>query len=633
MDATGQATTMHVVGANQDPAMHWPDTGDIPDQAGCYTFWDANKRALYVGKARKLRRRLNDYRTGKLHGNMRDVLTHATSVTWICLPDETDALWAEANLIATLNPKYNLKLRSNPTPYPHITIGGGDWPRLTLQRNPRRGAGNRRWGPFPGHARELADALTATFGMRPCNDAKLHQHQRWQRPCLLGETGRCSAPCIDTTGYQDRVDATIAFLDGNTAHASDLLRRRMQDAADERNFEHAAQLRDRIITLENYQQQRNLSDIPGRVDVTAATGDDLGWLVLTYHLRDGILLGTTSFTLDNHPNVDTDPGGGPRDGQTADEQAIVTACAHQWQHPDHGLPDTLITGHATGELTALLNHAAAGRRRRARRPRTASEQQLYQAVVDSSASELTANRRRRLHDTPQRTSELQHTADLLGVPHLWRVECLDISHYNGTDTVAGLSVLIDGIPQRDWHSTVTLNDSNDDYASMHAAVTWRISWLTTDAPANGKHAHLCETPDLLLIDGGPGQVAAAQQALDDAGVHIPIAGLAKRLEELWLPGQNEPLIIPRDHAGLYLLQRARDSAHHVAITRQRRQRRRTLLKEGLDGIPGLGTARKARLERETGGLDALIGVDAATLKARHPWLPHTVCEAIAATLT
>lgn len=605
-----------------DGGMDWPETLDIPDTPGVYTFWDSAGNSLYVGKSSRLRRRLAGYRQGRLHGNMGLVLAHASHVTWVPLDSEAESLWVEANLIATTAPRYNIRARTNPAPYPYVLVTGGDIPRISTWRSgqPWR-RGWRRFGPFPGQARNLVNTLSGTFGVRPCSDAKLRQHQRMHRPCLLGETGKCAAPCLSTEGYSQRVGQVLSFLDGDTRSALDTLEREMMQAAQNRNFEHATLLRDRIALLSSYQNTRTLAESRGRIDALGVSGDDLGWACVALHARDGILLGTST--------VEVESVGDRADTTTA----LLTGAARIWADSGHGLPEKAVSLTSSEDLNSLLGLIQSKPSGSPQRVLLKKQDiRIATAAQEAAAQALTQARRARLADTSTRTGEMSELGSALGVDALFHIECLDISHWAGTATVAGLSVLIDALPDSGRERTWDLPDSADDYASIKLAVKLR---LTADADTAHEGTQKVrrwaagELPDLLLIDGGPLQVAAAVEVTQELGVEVAIAGLAKRLEELWLPGQTEPVILPRDSAGLYLLQRARDRAHRIAITRQRTLRRRALLKADLGEIAGLGGKRRARLLREAGGLENLLGVSANELKSKFPWLPEDVCGRLA----
>jgi excinuclease ABC subunit C len=606
-----------------------PDLTRIPAEPGVYRFSAADGRVLYIGKAARLRQRVTSYFGPLPHPRTRAMMDEAEQLDWLVCASEAEALLVEASLIRELQPPYNIRLRDGDG-YPYLALTEHPLPRVMVWHGPARGV--RRFGPYPSpsHARALRDVVEQVWGVRPCTDAKLGAHQRLGRPCLLADLGRCAAPCVDPQGYDRAVAAAAELLDGKVASTVSALEDEMAAAAADRAFEAAASVRDRLEAVRALTEHVVPTAVAGVVDALGVALDDTGGAAQLLRLRDGSLRGCPTVVLDPalharglRDSLDAhglDAPAGRPDTALVDTALVDTALVALYGGGDPA-PLVLVPANASPETIAALS---AGTTVRVRAPRTSSERALLTVAADNAAAALERARLRRATDPTTRRAELAALAEALGLaePPL-RIECLDISHFAGTGTVAALSVLEEGHPRPALYRRFRLKERNDDPAAMAEVVARRVTHLRPGA--KGDDPSLASRPGLLLIDGGPTQLAAAAQACADAGVEVPLAALAKRLEELWCPGASEPVRLPADSPALYVVQRARDEAHRSALAYQRRRRRIDV--SALDGIPGLGPRRRERLLQAAGSLEALRGWPRTRLAALS-WLPAPVADAV-----
>jgi excinuclease ABC subunit C len=626
--------------------MQRPDMHHIPTDPGVYRFVASDARVLYVGKARRLRNRLGSYFSGVTHPRTTAMLAEAADVDWLVCASESEALLVEAALIRELQPPYNVRLRDERDAYPYVALSQHPISRLTIWHGPARRV--RRFGPYPSpsHARGLIEAVEQVWQLRTCNDRKLEVHQRLGRGCLLADLGRCCAPCVDPDGYPERVAAAAALLDGEVGATLDVLGAEMQAAVAERAFESAAVVRDRIGAVRALTDRAVPTEVAGVVDALGLAGDDVGGAAQLLRVRDGALRGCPTVILDpalhaqgvadsldgfdgpvTGPNPASPPLGAPGGAAAigADPQLVAMALLDLYGDAVPA-PLVLVPGDADPDVVTALSRATPGVR--IRRPRTPGERALVVTATENAIAALARARLRRQADPATRRLELAALAEGLGLgePPL-RLECLDISHFAGSGTVAALSVLEEGVPRPSLYRRFRLMDRNDDPASIAEAVTRRVTHLAPDAA--GSDTSLAARPGLLLIDGGPTQLSAAAQACAAAGIEVTLAALSKRLEEVWLPGCAAPVHFALDSTVLYLLQRARDEAHRSALAYQRRLR--GVDTDPLGGIEGLGPRRRARLLDEAGSLGALREWPRARY-ALCSWLPSPVADAVYARL-
>ncbi|MEE1617522.1 excinuclease ABC subunit UvrC [Brachybacterium sp. J153] len=587
-----------------DPSTYRPKTGDIPTRPGVYRFRDEHGRVIYVGKAKNLRQRLVNYfqDLAVLHERTRRMVTTAASVEWTVVGTEVEALTLEYTWIKEFDPRFNVKFRDDKS-YPYLVLTMGEQvPRVHITRRPRP-KGDRVFGPYPqvGAIRETLDLMLRVFPVRSCTAGVYRRAERSGRPCLLGFIGKCSAPCtgeISEEEHRRLAEQFADFMAGNTATYTRRLERQMRDAAAAMDYERAAALRDDLAALDAVMSKNSvvLSDATD-ADLLGLVQDELEASVQVFHVRGGRIRGQRGWTaeiLDESEVPDLV------------ERALTTLYA-EGSAPREVLVPVLPTN--LEQVRELIGHQVD-----LRVPRRGEKKDLLATVTENAAEALRLHRLKRTGDLTARTKALEDLGEALGLADApLRIECFDISHSQGTNVVGSQVVFEDGLPKKSEYRrySVTGTAARDDTASMYDVITRRLKHhLDPPDPAEddatpGRHRRFAYPPSLILVDGGPPQVAAAQRAMDDLGItDIALAGIAKRLEEIWLPGEEYPVILPRTSEALFLVQRLRDEAHRFAITFHRSKRGRAMQASALDGIPGLGPARRRAL------LDRFVTVSA-----------------------
>jgi excinuclease ABC subunit C len=607
-----------------------PPAGTIPDAPGSYQFKDADGRVIYVGKARSLRQRLSNYfqSPAGLPPRTAQMVGAAASVEWIQVRNDVEALMLEYNLIKAHRPRFNVRLRDDKS-YPFLSITLDDeWPRATVMRGQKR-KGVRYFGPY-GHAyaiRETLDLLLRSFPIRTCSDNKLARHQRSGRPCLLYHIERCSGPCVGNVSREDYdrlVGELIDFLDGNTEPVVRRLEAAMAEAADTLEFERAARIRDRLTSVRKaIERQQMVTERPEDIDVIGVAEDDLEAAVQVFFVRRGRVVGRKGFVLDKVEDL-TRP------------QLVANILEQLYGEPTLDVPKEVLVPELPDdpdlymEFLTHLRGSAVG----VRVPRRGDKRSLQETVTRNAAEEFTRHRLKRSADHNSRARALTSLQDALGLPEApLRIECFDMSHLQGSDYVGSMVVMEDGLPKKaDYRRfRVRTVDGNDDYAAMREVLTRRLSALLAerDRPMSERPRKFAYPPQLLLVDGGRGQLGVAVEVLEELGLEeeIPVAALAKQFEEVYVPGGAGPVRIPRQAEALYLLQRLRDEAHRFAISYHRQLRDKRMTKSVLDEVPGLGPGRRARLIKELGGIKAVRTAAREDLEAL-AWLPDKVAGAL-----
>ncbi len=581
--------------------MQRPPTSSIPDGPGVYLFKGPDGRVLYIGKAKSLRKRLANYFGTDLLARTERMVASAHSVDWIVTDTEVDALMLEYTLVQKHQPRFNIKLRDDKSfPYLALTLYQ-DWPRVMVMRGKRR-KGVQYFGPY-AHAyaiRQTRDLLLRTFPIRSCTDTKFKSHQSLGRPCLLYHIERCSGPCVGevTAGqYQEYLDGMAAFLDGDRKDLISQLRGEMHDAASRLEYEHAARLRDQIGSVEKaLQRQELVSTRLETFDLIAVEEDELEAVVVVFNVTRGRLTGRRTSVIDKVEDV-----------TTAGLVEIVLRHTYGGEIPPNliavpELPDD--AGLWQDWLSRLR-----GSNVELRIPQRGSKRRLLETAHANAREEYARHRLRRASDHNARAKalrSLQEHLDMEDAP--LRIECYDISTIQGTSTVASMVVFEDGLPKKTEYRKFKIKtlSGQDDFAAMEEVLRRRFGAYLADrdrpVEERGKFAY---PPSLVIIDGGAGQLGRAVKVLDEFGLDIPVAGLAKRLEEVYLPGAESPLLIPRGEEALYLLQSVRDEAHRFAITYHRKLRSRRMVDSVLDSVPGIGPKRKKDLLRHFGSLKRL----------------------------
>jgi excinuclease ABC subunit C len=611
-----------------------PPTGTIPDAPGSYQFKDAQGRVIYVGKASSLRQRLSNYFQDprNMHPRTAQMVTTAESVEWTTVRNEVEALMLEYSLIKQHRPRFNVRLRDDKS-YPFLAITVDEqWPRAMVMRGRKR-KGTRYFGPY-AHAyaiRDTLDLLLRSFPIRTCSPAKFNQHQRLGRPCLLFHIEKCSGPCvgeIDEMPYRQLVTELSEFLEGDTDEIVRRLEGDMRAAAGGLEFERAARLRDRLTAVRKaIEKQQMVADRNDELDVIGIAEDELEAAVQIFYVRKGRVVGRKGFVLDKVEELT--PGG-------LIDRILENLYGDE---PPLGVPRHVLVPVEPDDLATYeewLCHVR-GSKVQVRVPQRGDRKALLDTVTRNATEEFNRHRLRRASDHNSRSRALVELQDLLGLPEApLRIECYDMAHLQGTDYVGSMVVLEDGLPNKREYRRFKVRDvpGNDDYAAMEEVLTRRLTAyvderdkpITERGDRPGKFAY---PPQLLVVDGGKGQLGVAKRVVDSLGLtdEIPVAGLAKRFEEVYVPGRPDPVEVPRGSEALFMLQRIRDEAHRFANTFHSERRSKRMTASSLDGIPGLGETRKLKLVKALGGVNAVKRADLDTLKA-FSFLPDPVAEAV-----
>lgn len=611
-----------------------PAVGSIPTKPGSYQFKDEHGRVIYVGKAANLRSRLTSYFVDplQLHPRTASMVTAAHTVEWIEVRNEVEALMLEFSLIKQHRPRFNVRLRDDKS-YPFLAVTvDEEWPRAVVMRGTKR-KGTRYFGPYP-HAwaiRETLDLLLRTFPVRTCSQGKFNQHQRLGRPCLLFHIEKCSGPCVrevDQQTYESHVKNLLSFLDGDTDEVVGLLEEEMKTAAKDLEFEKAARLRDRLGgVLRAIEKQQMVGEKDEDLDIIGIADDDLEAAVQVFFVRKGRVVGRKGFILDK---VEELSSGGLVDRVLEEMYG---------DHPPLGIPSHVLVPvmpDHSDTYAEWLKHMK-GSQVAFRVPLRGDKRELHEMVTTNAKEEFVRHRLKRASDHNSRSRALSELQDLLQLPEApLRIECYDMAHLQGTDYVGSMVVLEDGLPNKREYRRFKVKDvpGNDDYAAMREVLTRRLSAYIEErdqpiAERGERPGKFAYPPQLLLVDGGKGQLGVAVEVVAELGLtdEIPVASLAKRFEEVYVPGQQEPIRIPRGSEGLFMLQRIRDEAHRFANTFHRELRGKRMVSSSLDGIPGLGEARAKRLVKEMGGVNAVKAASLDDLKLLS-WLPESVAIAV-----
>ncbi len=639
-----------------DPATYRPATGTIPVEPGVYKFRDPHGRVIYVGKAKSLRSRLNSYFAdiAGLHPRTRQMVTTAASVEWTVVTTEVEALQLEYNWIKEFDPRFNVRYRDDKS-YPMLAVTmNEEYPRLFVYRGPRR-KGVRYFGPY-AHAwaiRETLDLLLRVFPARTCSAGVFKRHGQIGRPCLLGYIDKCSAPCIDRVSAAEHRRTVVDFCDflsGKTDKLVRELENRMQAASEDLDFEAAARLRDDIGALKRALEKQAVVLGDGTdADLVAFAGDDLEAAVQVFHVRGGRVRGQRGWVVEKAGEVvesglgsdsdsasATDPGGDAAIDPRGDA-ALVSQFLTQFYGEQAALSATTDEGAATAvprevlvpvlppdaeEITAWLSELR-GSSVKLRVPQRGDKKALAETVARNAKEALQQHKMKRAGDFTSRSAALQGIQEALDLDSApLRIECIDISHVQGTDVVASLVVFEDGLPRKSDYRHYAIKEAagdgrSDDVASIAEVTRRRFLRHGKDSggdlapeaaldPQTGRPRRFAYPPNLFVVDGGAPQVAAAAAVLDDLGVtDVAVVGLAKRLEEVWVPGEADPVILPRTSESLFLLQRVRDEAHRFAITFHRSKRSKRMTASALDSVRGLGEARRNALVSHFGSVAKL----------------------------
>ncbi|MFD3607337.1 excinuclease ABC subunit UvrC [Streptomyces atroolivaceus] len=650
-----------------DPSSYRPRPGQIPDSPGVYKFRDEHRRVIYVGKAKNLRQRLANYfqDLAGLHPRTRTMVTTAASVEWTVVSTEVEALQLEYSWIKEFDPRFNVKYRDDKS-YPYLAVTlNEEFPRVQVMRGAKK-KGVRYFGPY-GHAwaiRETVDLMLRVFPVRTCSAGVFKNAERTGRPCLLGYIGKCSAPCVGRVTPEEHRDLAEEFCDFMAGRTGTYIRRLEKDmmlAAEEMEYERAARLRDDAGALKRAMEKSAvvLADATD-ADLIAVAEDELEAAVQIFHVRGGRVRGQRGWVTDKVEAVDT--AGlvehalqqlyGEETGDSVPKEVLVPALPE-----DPEAVSQWLAGRRGSQVSLRI-------------PQRGDKKDLMITVQRNAQQALGLHKTKRASDLTTRSRALEEIAEALGLDTApLRVECFDISHLQGDDVVASMVVFEDGLARKSEYRRFQIKgfEGQDDVRSMHEVIGRRFKrylhekertgeWEETPAPTgpvpapadpaapapvdpagpvpappepapggpvpgaaapdtgpgeepredDGRPKRFAYPPQLVVVDGGQPQVAAAKRALDELGIDdIAVCGLAKRLEEVWLPDDDDPVVLPRSSEGLYLLQRIRDEAHRFAITYQRAKRAKRIRSSPLDDVPGLGETRKQALIKHFGSVKKL----------------------------
>jgi excinuclease ABC subunit C len=642
-----------------------PPPSQIPDGPGSYQFLDADGRVLYVGKAKSLRSRLSNYFAdpATLPARTAQMVAAADRVEWIQVASEVEAIMLEYALIKEHRPRFNIRLVDDKS-YPWLAVTVPDtWPRAAVVRGRRR-PGIRYFGPYAhvGALRDTLDLLLRTFPIRSCSDSKLERHVKLGKPCLMYHIERCSGPCIGAVEhdeYDGLVEDVMSFFAGATEEVERRLTRERDEAAAVLDFECAARRRDQLATLHMaVERQQIVTERPEDLDVVGILDELLEAAVCVFHVRRGRIVGRRAFIVDKVEDLtlpqlvgrvleqlygDAEPPAPRRRAPRGTDGSGWTSGAGEvmWGtdgSADPGVPRQVLVPELPDDTDAYGAFLASRRGAPValRVPQRGGKRSLMETVVRNAGEELVRHRLRRSSDYDSRVKALESLQSALGLPAApLRIECYDMSHIQGTAYVGSMVVLEDGLPRPAHYRRFRVREvpGNDDYAAMEEVLTRRLTALLEERQRNADgtagRKRFAYPPQLILLDGGKGQLGVGVRVLERLGLsdEIPVAALAKTFEEVFVPGRSDPVVIPRGSEALFLLQRVRDEAHRFAITYHRQVRGKHMTSSALEGVAGLGPGRRTRLLRQYGSLRALRAESRDDLLAL-PWLPDAVARAV-----
>lgn len=613
--------------------MQRPD-GNIPVTPGSYQFRDAQGRVIYVGKAINLRSRVSSYFAdpATLHPRTASMMSFADKVEWIEVRNEVEALLLEYALIKEHKPRFNIRLQDDKSfPFMAVTTDE-EWPRAMMFRGKRR-KGVRYFGPYvhPGAIRDTLELLLRTFPVRTCAASKFKQHERLGRPCLLFHIEKCSGPCVgevSSADYKVHVDGLMKFLDGDNTEIVATMEKQMIAASEATDFERAAKIRDRLTAIHQVLEKQQMVGVQeDDIDVIGIAQDEITAAVQIFFVRKGRVIGRNGFVLDKVEDV-------------SPELLVDRILENVYgDEPALGIPKQVLVPVLPESHEAVEKWLSDVRTTQVsvRVPMRGDKRELQETVTINASRELARHRLKRSADQHSRTMALNDLQQLLKLPHFpLRIECYDMAHLHGTDYVGSMVVLEDGLPAKTEYRRFKIKDvpGNDDYAAMREVLMRRLSAYKKerDLPISergSKPGKFAYPPQLILVDGGKGQLGVAIDVVKELGLEneIPVASLAKRLEEVFVPNSSMPIDVPRGSEALFMLQVIRDEAHRFANTFHRQLRGKRMKVSGLDGIAGLGAARKEKLMQVFGSMKSLREASADEILTQSG-LPHVVSQAV-----
>jgi excinuclease ABC subunit C len=614
----------------KNPALAFrPEPGSIPDGPGCYLFRDRDGRVVYVGKAKSLRQRVASYFQAwtQIPTRTQAMLEAARSVDWIVVGNEVEALHLEYNLLQEHRPRYNVRYTDDKS-YPYLVLTTSEEvPRARVMRNPRT-PGDRRFGPY-AHAyaiRETLDLLLRVFPVRSCSQGVYDRCARTGRPCLYYHIDRCAAPCVGHVSVEDHrrlVDELAGFLDGETDEVLARIQADMTRAADEQNYEAAARFRDQLQAARTVlEKQRMVSSRREDFDAIHLVEDELEAAFQVFFVRRGRMVGRKGWMVDKAEPLET-------------SELVGSFLLQLYAERGDDVPPLVLVPAMPDDADALeeLLGDARGGTVHLRVPQRGEKRALLETVRDNAREAFQRHRLKRAQDFNARSQAIRELQEALGLDEApLRIECFDISHLGGTDVVGSMVVFEDGLPKKsDYRRFKVRVDKNDDYAAMREVIRRRFQrYVEEQSRPVSEERRFSYPPNLVLVDGGPGQLAAARAGMADVGVEgIGTAALAKRFEELHIPsdGGSRALLLPRASEALFLVQRLRDEAHRFAVTYQRQRRARAATRSELDDVPGVGPARRRALLQTFGSVAAIRAASVEEL-TEVPGVSRTIAAAV-----
>ena len=575
-----------------------PPSSSVPGGPGVYIFRDAHGRPVYVGKAKSLRKRTANYFASDLAPRTRTMMNAAESLEWIVTDSELAALMLEYSLVQELQPTYNVRLKDDKS-FPYLAITRSEkWPRAMVMRGKRR-KGVEYFGPYAKaySIRQTLDGLLRTYPVRTCTNTKFNRHEASGRPCLLYHIEKCSGPCVDEIteeAYGELVDGLAGFLGGDSDELIADLTESMLTSSEEQDFERAARIRDQISAMQlALERQELVTDRREDFDVIAYEEDDLEVVVVVLNIRRGRVTGRKAMVVDRVEDISLEAFLGRLIGQLYSKDRPPKQVLVQSMPSDEGL---------VMDWLSMTRGSKVGMRI----PQRGAKRRIMEMARANAREEFARNRLKRHSDHNARAQALRSLQDTLGLPTSpLRIECYDISTIQGRHTVASMVVFEDGLPLKSQYRRFKIRtiDGQDDFAAMEEVIRRRFeAYLVEKELPLEEQGKFSYPPGLVVIDGGKGQLGRAVQVLEDLDLDIPVVGLAKKLEEVFVPGESDPISIPRGEEALYLLQRVRDEAHRFAVTYHRTLRDKSMVDSILDAVSGVGPGRKKALIKRFGSV-------------------------------
>jgi excinuclease ABC subunit C len=618
-----------------DPQSYRPS--NIPEHPGVYRFFNKADKVIYVGKAKNLKNRLSNYFQSNLATKTNRMVHEAVRVDWTIVSTELEALALEFSWIKQYQPKYNVQFKDDKS-YPYLAISLNDeYPMIFITRKDKR-PGLKYFGPYTNAwaLRSTFEVLLKVFPVRSCSSSNFNRAQRSKRQCLLGDIGKCAAPCVGWISKEDHQSLALKlndFMEAGMENLLPTLHEEMQLASTNEEFERAARLRDQIESFEKAQRstQGNFSDdLDG--DFIALYQDGFHSAGSIFSMQRGSIKGSRSWIVDQE--------------MALEGQDVFTSLLYSiYGNGSISIPRNIYLNAQPENLSDLEQwlSGVSGSKVEIKVPQRGDKVELLETVKRNAQYSLIQYVSKRATDAAVSGKALTEIEEMLGLKRTpLRIECFDISNISGTSVVASMVVFEDGMPKKSEYRRFIIDTSEgwDDTRAMHQVITRRLKRMLDDrsvdlaevSETGGRISKFAYPPALIVVDGGKPQVSAAQRALGELGItDIALCGLAKRLEEVWLPNNADPLIFPRNSEGLYLLQRIRDEAHRFAITFHRSRRSKVMLESLLDEIPGLGSARRTALLDRFGSVTAIRKAAVSEL-ATTPGIGEKLAETIAQSL-